>query len=269
MGRPGVFSTREVRPPGRRASWSSATKWWRSAFPTGSGPSGHSSTSARSTPTGAALSSCPDRASWWTRSSAWLCWRATSMCGGATSEAANDSPPNGGNVNTSNVELLAQAFAGWGKDNPANMRDVLHPDCELVVPDSIPYGGTFRGADAAIGWFTRELWRWFDEFTSTPEGFIDGGDQIVVPVHVQTRAKNGKAIVWIYEFSESKLVRGQVYADTANLRDAVERGRHGASTCLAILDMCRLVVYMKTTTIRVPSETRDRLNELARRRGAP
>lgn len=26
---------------------------------------------------------------------------------------------------------------------------------------------------------------------------------------------------------------------------------------------------MKTTTIRVPSETRDRLNELARRRGAP
>ncbi len=26
---------------------------------------------------------------------------------------------------------------------------------------------------------------------------------------------------------------------------------------------------MKTTTIRVPSETRDRLNDLARRRGAP
>jgi hypothetical protein len=71
------------------------------------------------------------------------------------------------------------------------MRDVLHPDCELVVPDSIPYGGAFRGVDAVIGWFTRELWRWFDEFASTPEGFIDGGDQIVVPVHVQARAKNG------------------------------------------------------------------------------
>jgi ketosteroid isomerase-like protein len=107
-------------------------------------------------------------------------------------------------VSPSNVELLAQGFAGWGKDNPANMSEVLHPDCELVVPDSIPYGGTFRGAEAAIGWFTRELWRWFDEFTSTPEGFIDGGDQIVVPVHVQARAKNGKAMdvhnVWIYEF---------------------------------------------------------------------
>jgi hypothetical protein len=50
-------------------------------------------------------------------------------------------------VNASNIELLAQAFAGWGKDNPADMRDVLHPDCELVVPDWIPYGGTFRGAE--------------------------------------------------------------------------------------------------------------------------
>jgi ketosteroid isomerase-like protein len=106
------------------------------------------------------------------------------------------------------------------------MRDILHPDCELVVPDSIPYGGTFRGADAKIAWFTHELWRWFDQFTSMPEGFIDAGDQIVVPVHVQARAKNGKAIdvhnVWIYEFSDDKLTRGRVYADTAVLRDTVE-----------------------------------------------
>jgi ketosteroid isomerase-like protein len=63
-------------------------------------------------------------------------------------------------MSASNVELLAQGFAGWGKEDPANMRDVLHSDCELVVPDSIPYGGTFRGTDAVIGWFTRELWRW-------------------------------------------------------------------------------------------------------------
>jgi predicted DNA-binding protein len=34
--------------------------------------------------------------------------------------------------------------------------------------------------------------------------------------------------------------------------------------------LCRLVIYMKpTTTIRVPSQTRDRLNALARRRGTP
>ena len=58
-------------------------------------------------------------------------------------------------VGTSNVELLAQAFAGWGKDRPANMREVLHPRCELVVPESIPYGGTFRGLDPVVDWFSR------------------------------------------------------------------------------------------------------------------
>ena len=81
------------------------------------------------------------------------------------------------------------------------------------MPDSVPHSGTRPGAEAAIGWFARELWRWFDEFTSTPEGFIDGGDQIVVPVHVQARAKNGKAMevhnVWIYDFREGKLIRGR------------------------------------------------------------
>ena len=125
----------------------------------------------------------------------------------------------------SNAERLVRAFAGWGRDNPANLRELLHPDCELVVPDSIPYGGTFRGADAAIAWFTHELWRWFDEFTSTPEDLIDAGDRIVVPVHVRARAKSGATVdvhnVWIYEFTEGRLTRGRVYADTAVLREAV------------------------------------------------
>lgn len=126
----------------------------------------------------------------------------------------------------SNVELLAQGFAGWGKDNPANMRDLLHPECELVVPESIPYGGVFRGAEATIAWFTRQLWRWFDEFTSTPEGVIDAGEQVIVPVRVQARAKNGNTMavhnLWVYEFSQGRLVRAQVYADTAILRDVVD-----------------------------------------------
>ncbi|RDI50686.1 nuclear transport factor 2 family protein [Nocardia mexicana] len=129
-------------------------------------------------------------------------------------------------MTVSNAELLARAFAGFRDGDLTALQALLHPDCELVVPDSIPYGGNFRGAEEVYGWFARQLWRWFDEFSSTPTGFIDAGDQIVVPVHVAARAKNGTAVevdnVWIYEFAESKLVRGTVYADTARLRDAVE-----------------------------------------------
>ena len=64
------------------------------------------------------------------------------------------------------------------------------------------------------------------EFTSTPEGLIDGGDQLVVPVHVRARAKNGNTVdvhnVWIYEFHAGKVTRARVYADTAVLSDTVE-----------------------------------------------
>jgi ketosteroid isomerase-like protein len=128
-------------------------------------------------------------------------------------------------LSQANLELLAQGFAGWGKGEPARMSELLAPDCELIVPDSIPYGGTFHGAENVIGWFTHELWRWFDEFTSTPEAVIDGGDLIVVPVNVKARAKNGKALdvhnLWVYEFKDGKLTKARVYADTAVLRDVV------------------------------------------------
>jgi ketosteroid isomerase-like protein len=129
-------------------------------------------------------------------------------------------------MSPTNIENLAQAFAGWGRGNPANMADILSDDCELVVPDSIPYGGTRRGREEVIAWFTKDIWRWFDEFTSTPEDVIDAGDRVVIPVNVRAKAKNGRSMdvhnVWIYEFEDGKLVRGRVYADTAILRDTVE-----------------------------------------------
>jgi ketosteroid isomerase-like protein len=54
---------------------------------------------------------------------------------------------------------------------------------------------------------------------------IDGGDNVVVPVRVQARARNGRMMdvrnVWVYEFEGPTIRRAQVYADTAVLRDTV------------------------------------------------
>jgi hypothetical protein len=134
-------------------------------------------------------------------------------------------------MSPSNLELLAQAFTSWGEGRPGALPEVLHPDCELLVPESLPYGGTFRGADAVIGWFTGDLWRWFETFSSTPEGVIDGGDQIAVQVLVVARARTGRGMeahnVWIVEFADGRLLRGRVYADTAVVLEAL---RYAAST---------------------------------------
>lgn len=129
-------------------------------------------------------------------------------------------------MSATNVELLAQAFAGWGKGDPANMSDALHPDCELVVPDSVPYGGYLsggRGGDRLVHARAVAVVRGVQ---LGARGFHRRRRSVVVPVRVKARAKNGRTMdvhnLWIYEFIEGKLVRGRVYADTAVLRDTVE-----------------------------------------------
>jgi ketosteroid isomerase-like protein len=62
-------------------------------------------------------------------------------------------------------------------------------------------------------------------FSSTPTDIIEGGDKIVVPVHVTAKTHTGTEVeadnVWIYEFEDGLLRRARVYADTATIRDAV------------------------------------------------
>ena len=111
------------------------------------------------------------------------------------------------------------------------MSELLAPDCELLirVPDWIPLRRRLWWTENVIGWFTHELWRWFDEFTSTPEAVHRRRRYlIVVPVKVKARAKNGKALdvhnLWVSEFKDGKLTKARVYADTAVLRDVVSGG---------------------------------------------
>jgi ketosteroid isomerase-like protein len=126
-----------------------------------------------------------------------------------------------------NAEALMKAFAsGWGKGRPPALDGVLHPDAELIVPESMPYGGgVFRGQQRIEKWFAEDLWELWTEFSSTPVDFIDAGDKIVVPVHIKGQTHNGTEVetdnVWIYEFESGALRRARVYVDTATLRDAV------------------------------------------------
>jgi ketosteroid isomerase-like protein len=128
---------------------------------------------------------------------------------------------------SANAEILMRAFSsGWGKGKPPDLGDSLHPDAELVAPDSMPYGGgVFRGRERIAQWFAEDLWEMWADFSSTPTDLIDGGDKIVVPVHVKARSHAGNEVevdnVWIYEFEDGSMRRALLYADTAAIRDAV------------------------------------------------
>jgi ketosteroid isomerase-like protein len=122
-----------------------------------------------------------------------------------------------------------KAFASdWGKGKPPALEDAVHADVELIVPDSMPYGGgVYRGRERMEKWFAEDLWMLWANFSSTPVDFIDAGDKIVVPVHIKGKTHDGIEVeadnVWIYEFEDGAVRRARVYADTATIRDAVGR----------------------------------------------
>jgi ketosteroid isomerase-like protein len=125
-----------------------------------------------------------------------------------------------------NAEVLIKAFAGdWGKGKPPALEGAAHADVELIVPESMPYGGgVYRGRERIEKWFAEDLWVLWAEFSSTPVDLIDAGDKLVVPVHVKGKTHAGIDVeadnVWIYEFEDRVLRRARVYIDTAKLRDA-------------------------------------------------
>jgi hypothetical protein len=86
-----------------------------------------------------------------------------------------------------NAEVLMKVLASdWGKGKPPALEGAVHADAELIVPESMPYGGgVYRGRERFEKWFAEDLWMLWAEFSSTPVDLIDAGDKLVLPVHVE------------------------------------------------------------------------------------
>ena len=108
-----------------------------------------------------------------------------------------------------------RAFASdWGKGRPPALEGAIHPQAELIVPESMPYGGgVFRGRERIEQWFAEDLWELWAEFSSTPTDLIDSGEKIVVPFHVKGETHNETEVevdnVSIYEYEDGAFRRAR------------------------------------------------------------
>jgi len=89
---------------------------------------------------------------------------------------------------------------------------------EIALPGTLPWGGTYKGANGykeMVG----KLRSLLDEFRPSPQAFIEDGDQVVVPIDVQGRITAGHEFgwraIWLYRISDGKIVRGELFVDTA------------------------------------------------------
>jgi uncharacterized protein len=126
-----------------------------------------------------------------------------------------------------NVELVKRSYEAFARDDMDGVLGDMHPDIEWHQAQGLPHGGFYKGLDEV----RRNIFdpldeEWWDEFTATPDEFLDAGDEVVVIGRYRGTAKQtGKELdvpfVHVWTIAGDKAVRFRQFLDTAGWVDAL------------------------------------------------
>ena len=96
---------------------------------------------------------------------------------------------------------------------------------EIVVPESLPWGGTYTGPAGfkeMIGRFMSN----FDSVSPAPQEFIEAdGGRVLVTVKGVGTTKSGNELsgdsIWLYRVDDGKIEHAEFYGDTATAVEAL------------------------------------------------
>jgi uncharacterized protein len=125
----------------------------------------------------------------------------------------------------SNADVVRSAWEAFSQQDLDRATADVDGSAEIVIPESLPWGGKYRGPEgfkAMIGQFMGHL----EDFRPSPRGFLEAEDEhVVVPLDVRGRTKAGNdfsgSALWLYQFRDGKIVRAEIFADTANTLQAL------------------------------------------------
>jgi ketosteroid isomerase-like protein len=124
-----------------------------------------------------------------------------------------------------NVDVIESAWDAFRRGDIEAATSVADPSGEIVVPDTLPWGGTYHGPEG-FREFIANLQEHFDHFEAKPEKVLGADDDhVVVLAHVKGRIKGGDEIegesVWLYKMRNGQVVRADTFTDTARVREAL------------------------------------------------
>jgi ketosteroid isomerase-like protein len=98
-------------------------------------------------------------------------------------------------------------------------------DAEIVIPETLPWGGTYHGPDGLKEMIMKLLGS-VAEARPEPKAFLETDDgHVVTPVTGWLRSKSGKELtesaLWLYEVDNGKVKRAEFFSDTAGIRDTL------------------------------------------------
>jgi ketosteroid isomerase-like protein len=119
------------------------------------------------------------------------------------------------------VEIVQRSYEAFARGDLDGVLGDMDPEIEWHQAQGLPHGGLYRGlAEVRKNIFDPLDEEWWEEFTATPEEFLDAGDEVVVVGRYRGTAKQtGKQLdvpfVHIWSMSGDKATRFRQYLDTA------------------------------------------------------
>ncbi|HZH02165.1 MAG TPA: nuclear transport factor 2 family protein [Myxococcaceae bacterium] len=126
-------------------------------------------------------------------------------------------------------EAEARYAASGSAEDRGALLSTLHPDVVLHQPQSLPYGGEWRGREAFGRWLDAFVQTWTGVTPTDPVFYPCGEDVLVSTVTMRARARvTGTDVVMpmcqVIRFADGRPVDWRNFAwDTARLLDALER----------------------------------------------
>jgi uncharacterized protein len=121
----------------------------------------------------------------------------------------------------SSVEIVKRSYEAFARKDMDGVLGDMDPDIEWHQAQGLPHGGYYRGLDEV----KRNIFdplddEWWDEFTATPDEFLDAGEQVVVLGRYRgTAKKTGRPLdvpfVHVWTLRGDKAVRFRQFLDTA------------------------------------------------------
>jgi len=126
-------------------------------------------------------------------------------------------------MSAENVTVLRDAYGAFARQDIPAVMAAFDETIEWQAPDSLPFGGLYRGHDG-VGGFFGQLPTYWQELSVEPEEFIDGGDTIVVVARVRGTAAGGsldQKHVHIWRMRDGRATSFTEYSDTARALQAL------------------------------------------------
>jgi ketosteroid isomerase-like protein len=125
-----------------------------------------------------------------------------------------------------NADAVKARWDDFGKGDVDAAVSTTDENAEIVIPETLPWGGTYRGPDG----FKEMIQKFLSEFESVspkPIAFLeaDDGETVVVVVEGVGKTKSGNELrgrsVWLYKVRGETLMGAEFFGDTAQARDAL------------------------------------------------